>query len=156
MIFSEEQVRDTIEEYLKDTALFLVELTVGGDGRIGAYIGGDNGVSVKNCEDLNRHLNEVLDNVSNDFELVVSTPGVGEPLKVTRQYGANIGRTVKVRRLDGTTLEGELTESDDKGFVVKTRKKERIEGRKSKQWVEEDHRFEFDSISETKVLVSFK
>lgn len=141
---------------MADSPLFLVELKLGSDGRIGVYIGGDNGVTIKDCEKLNRHLNEELDNVSHDFELVVSTPGVGEPLKVRRQYAANVGRNVKVKNQEGKSLEGELVEANDNGIVVKTRKKERIEGRKSKRWVEELHPLDFEAISETKVLVSFK
>lgn len=141
---------------MQGTPLFLVDLRVGADGRIGVFIGGDEGVTVRDCEQLNRHLNEVLDNQSNDFELVVSTAGVGEPLKVKRQYKANVGRQVKVKLNPQGSIEGELIKADEEEIVVKTRKKERIEGRKSKQWVEEEHKIPFNDIAETKVLVSFK
>lgn len=155
-MITEQQVLKHIETYIADTQLFLVDLKMGADRRIGVFIGGDSGVTVKECGQLNRYLNEVLDNDSNDFELVVSTPGVGEPLKVKRQYFANVGRNVKLKLKDGKSLEAELIEANDQGIVLKTRVKERIEGKKSKQWVEENHEIDFDSIAETKVLISFK
>ena len=155
-MITEQQVLQHIESFCADSSLFLVDLKIGADGRIGVFIGGDEGVTVKQCGQLNRFLNEALDNQNNDFELVVSTPGVGEPLKVKRQYFANVGRNVKVKLAEGASLEGELVDANDDRIVVKTRVKERIEGRKSKQWVEENHEIEFPRITETKVLISFK
>jgi len=155
-MITEQQVIQHIESYIADTPLFLVDLKMGADRRVGVFIGSDVGATVKDCSLLNRHLNEALDNDSNDFELVVSTPGVGEPLKVKRQYFANVGRNVKLKLTEGKSLEGELVEATENGVVVKTRVKERIEGRKSKQWVEENHEIDFNAIAETKVLVSFK
>jgi len=34
--------------------------------------------------------------------------------------------------------------------------KERIEGRKSKHWVDKEYLFSFEEIKETKVVISFK
>ena len=42
------------------------------------------------------------------------------------------------------------------GLVLKTREKKRIEGRKAKQWVEEEHPFSACDLEWTKVKISFK
>jgi hypothetical protein len=42
------------------------------------------------------------------------------------------------------------------GLVLKTREKKRVEGRKAKQWVEEEHQFSIDDLEWTKVIISFK
>lgn len=155
-MWTEAEIREHIESYTAEKEVFLVDLRVGADGRIGVFIGADHGASIKDCEALNRYLEEVLDREQYDFELVVSTAGVGEPLKVWRQYVANVGRDVKVKLNDGGSIEGKLTEAADETITVLTRVKERIEGRKSKQWVETAHKVPLNDIAETKVLISFK
>ena len=42
------------------------------------------------------------------------------------------------------------------GLVLKKREKKRIEGRKAKQWVEEEHPFKACDLEWTKVKISFK
>lgn len=155
-MWTEQEIRELIDSYTADKPVFLVELKLGADGRIGVFIGSDNGASVKDCEQLNRFLSEALDREHNDFELVVSTAGVGEPLKVWRQYTSNVGRDVKVKLTEGGSIEGKLTAAEDNRITVLTRSKERIEGRKSKQWVEQEHVLDLSAIAETKVLISFK
>ena len=61
----------------------------------------------------------------------------------------------------GKKVEGELVsvqeeEGEVKSLVLKTREKKRIEGRKAKQWVEEEHSFDACDLEWTKVIISFK
>ena len=67
----------------------------------------------------------------------------------------NVGRDVKVRPVTGRGIEGALIAADEASFTVKTRRKERIEGRKAKQWVEEDFTYKYNEIEETKVVITF-
>jgi CMP-N-acetylneuraminic acid synthetase len=67
-----------------------------------------------------------------------------------------VGRTVNVKRTDGTIIEGVLVSSDEEKIVVHTRTKEEVEGKKGKKWVERDEEIAFDTISETKIVISFK
>ena len=57
-----------------------------------------------------------------------------------------MGELVSVRRGNGML----------QGLVLKTREKKRIEGRKAKQWVEEEHKLQASDIEWTKVIISFK
>ena len=102
-----------------------------------------------------------FDREEEDFSLDVGSPGLDKPLKVLRQYLKLIGKQVSVNPKDGKKMEGELVNIEEengevKGLVLKTREKKRIEGRKAKQWVEEEHRFQASDIEWTKVIISFK
>ena len=68
----------------------------------------------------------------------------------------NVGREVKVKLINGQVIEGLLKLVEDDQIVVVSRQKERIEGRKAKKWVENEHVIKFSEIKETKVIISFK
>jgi hypothetical protein len=53
-------------------------------------------------------------------------------------------------------MEGELTAVTESAITIKTREKQRIEGRKAKEWVEEEKTFELSDLDWTKVQISFK
>ena len=90
-----------------------------------------------------------------DFALQVSSPGLNEPFKVARQYAKNIGRDLDVKTGNGR-IEGKLTNVSEAGITIINRTKERIEGRKAKEWVERVHEIPFSEIVETKIVISFK
>ena len=91
-----------------------------------------------------------------DFELHVSSAGLDKPFRHINQYKKNIGRMVKVKPLDSSKIEGLLSIVDEKGIVIIHSEKKRIEGKKKKEIVEEEFRFDFDKIKETKIVISFK
>jgi len=76
-----------------------------------------------------------------DFSLEVSSPGVGKPLLVNRQFKKNVGRTVKVKTLDLQKFEGELTSVDENGIEITYEEKELVPGKKTKQWVEKKTKY---------------
>jgi hypothetical protein len=53
-------------------------------------------------------------------------------------------------------VEGKLIAATENEVVIQTREKRRIEGRKAKEWVEEDHMYALEQLEWTKVQVSFK
>ncbi|MFT5724057.1 MAG: ribosome maturation factor RimP [Bacteroidia bacterium] len=102
-----ETIKSLVEEELKDSLFFLVDV-VGGDRsrKIQVLIDGDNGVSVDQCSRISRAVSKVVDEESfeaDPFILEVSSPGADEPLKTLRQYNKHIGRTLKVETSEGTT-----------------------------------------------------
>lgn len=104
---------------------------------------------------LSRHIESSLDRELQDFSLEVLSPGLDQPLKLHRQYVKNVGREVAVMPIDGAKVEGLLTRVEEDHFVVQTREKRRIEGRKAKAWFEDDHTFKFPDVHWTKVSISF-
>lgn len=154
-MISEETVRLLLEEKVEGGINFLVSLNVSVDNIIDIVMDGDDGFSISDCMELNRYLNKKLDRDMEDYNLRVSSPGLDQPFMVRRQYYKNIGREVKVHKIDDSVIEGELLAVDDDKITLRTRVKERIEGRKAKHWVETDHEIEYPAIQSTKVLISF-
>jgi ribosome maturation factor RimP len=44
-----------------------------------------------------------------EFDLMVSSPGIGEPIRVQRQYLRHLGRLIRVNYLDGEGQSKEIT-----------------------------------------------
>lgn len=151
-----DRVTKLVEEKLEGTDMFIVELSVKPGNKIEILVDRDSGLALEDCLSVSRHVEGNLDREIEDYSLDVSSPGVGRPLKLKRQYVKNVGRTVNVKRTDGTIVEGILVSSDEEKIVVHTRTKEEVEGKKGKKWVERDEEITFDTITETKIVISFK
>ena len=113
-------------------------------------------VTVDECVSISRNIEHNLDREEEDFELHVSSAGLDKPFRHINQYKKNIGRMVKVKPLDSSKIEGLLSTVDEKGIVIIHSEKKRVEGKKKKEIVEEEFRFDFDKIKETKIVISFK
>ncbi|SFH28139.1 ribosome assembly cofactor RimP [Pedobacter insulae] len=151
----EKRVVALVEEKIADRPeLFLVEVKLLPNHKLIIHVDGDEGISIQDCAAISRHVGFHLEEenlIEKAYNLEVSSPGVGEPLKLVRQYKKNIGRDVSVKLTSGEKMEGELLAVDEQGIVVEAQVKEK--GKKA-QLVETP--IEFNNIVETKVLISFK
>ena len=134
---------------------FIVSISVRPGNAIEVLLDKDSGLNVEDCKKISRHVESSLDREKEDFSMEVSSPGVGKPLVVHRQYLKNIGRTVKVKLVEGEKYEGDLAEVSDTGIVLKYQEKEARPGKKKKEWVEKTVTLAFDNIKETKVVIRF-
>ncbi len=155
-MITEEKVRELAEERIEGTDNFIVEIAIRPGNDILVLLDSDSSTSISDCMSVSRNIEHNLDREIEDFSLSVSSPGIDSPLKVTRQYVKNVGREVKVRFKESGSIQGEMVEANDDGIKLKTRVKERIEGRKAKEWVETIHELSFADIEETKVVIKFK
>lgn len=151
-------ITDIVNEYLGEGELFLVAITISTQNRIRVFIDGDKGVSIDDCIRLSRHIESQLDRDKEDFELEVSSVGVGQPLVLFRQYNNNLGRRLSVHASDNRYIKGKLTGVTQDGIFIE---KERADkGKKKKKEPETDSGSKqfipFDDILEAKVQVSFK
>ena len=96
------------------------------------------------------HLEEE-NTIEKAYNLEVSSPGVGEPLRLKRQYDKNVGREVGIKLSNGELKEGKLLSVTDQGILIEAKVKDK--GKKV-QLVETS--INFSDITETKVLISFK
>jgi ribosome maturation factor RimP len=149
-------IREIAESHLEGTPGFIVDVHVSEGNHIRVLLDHDASTSIEDCMALHRHLESALDRDVEDFSLDVSSPGLDQPLKLHRQYVKNIGRQVQVKPIEGAKVEGELIRVDEDSITLKIKEKRRIEGRKAKEWVEEDVVWPFAQIQATKVVVSFK
>ena len=117
-MIEKDKITTLAEQFLEGSDRFLVRVTVGTDNSINVYIDGDNGVTIADCVDLSRHIEQQLDREAEDFELNVSSAGVDHPFDNLRQYRKNIGRAVEIVLKDGTTKRGILDAADEKQVVI--------------------------------------
>ncbi len=147
---------DLVEEYLKGSPNYLVDLSVGADSVIIIEMDNDQGVDIDDCVALSRHLESKLDRDKEDFELTVTSAGLTSPFKTLRQYRKYEGREVEVLSRKGQKITGRLKASDENGFTLTVTKKVKPEGAKRKTEVEDELRFTYDEVKYTKYLIRFK
>lgn len=148
------QLEQLLAEVLEERpGLFLVEIRIKPTNNVKIFIDGDEGVTIETCVKVNRQLYKRIEEAAiwpeGDFSLEVSSPGIGEPLKLLRQYAKNIGRSVEVVKLDGSVTEGVLKSADDTTIVV-----EETKGKNKKKEVIV-HTIPFDQLKTTTVQVTF-
>lgn len=154
-MISREIILELVKERLEGTDLFLVDIHVSPTNNIRILIDNENGVTVKDCVDLSRALEESLNRDEEDFQLEVSSPGLSEPLKVLQQYEKNIGRDIEVITKEGQKYKGRLIELTPKGLIMEELVKVKS-GKKRPEIKTVKNNFDFNFISSTKVLVSYK
>ncbi|KIO74986.1 hypothetical protein TH53_23335 [Pedobacter lusitanus] len=151
----ENRVKELVEEKISDRPeLFLVEVKMLPGNKLIIHVDGDQGISIQDCAAISRHVGfhlEEENTIEKAYNLEVSSPGVGEPLKLKRQYEKNIGRELSVKLSGGDITEGKLLEVNEQGITIEAKVKEK--GKKA-QLVETS--LDFNNIIETKVLISFK
>ena len=121
----EEKLRPVIEEMGYELVEVSYEKENGGMSLI-FIIDKDGGVTVDDCEVVNKKIDPILDelNPTDDkpYTLVVSSPGLDRPLKTDRDLTRNLGKDVDVTlfsKLDGKKLfTGALESFDEKAIVL--------------------------------------
>ena len=130
----------TVENAIKDTDLFLVDIKVTPSNEITVTVDSTKGVDIEQCLEVTRRIEEVFDRDVEDYELEVGSAGLTSPFKVKGQYDKNIGNPVEVLTKDGRKLHGVLTAiSDDfTNCTVAVEKKVKEEGQKRPKIVQVD------------------
>jgi ribosome maturation factor RimP len=148
-------VEKLVEEALNENQeLFLIELNILPDNKITVVVDGDNGITIKECIRISRHIEHNLDREEYDFALDVTSPGLSEPLLNIRQYKKNLGRTLKIKT-DSETFEGKLTRVDDKEIEIEWKVREPKPIGKGKVTVLKKETLPFEIIKQTKVKLIF-
>jgi ribosome maturation factor RimP len=155
-MIAREQIEKIITPKIEEEGLFIVEISVSSSNRITVFIDGDKGVTIDQCIDISRLIDQSLNRDEEDFELDVSSAGLDLPLKVQRQYIKNIGRLVDVVLSNGQKLTGKIVNANDEGVNLEVEKNIQIEGKKRKQPVTEIDTFKYSDIKSTKIVVSFR
>jgi ribosome maturation factor RimP len=146
-MISEQLIKDLTNQHLEGSDRFAVSVAVRPDNRIRIFIDSDSRVLIEHCIELSKFIESQLDREAEDFELNVSSSGLDQPYKLSRQYIKNIGREVSVLQKDNTKIEGTLIAADELGFTVKQVLKVK------KVITENVHTFLYSDIKETKEII---
>jgi ribosome maturation factor RimP len=114
---------------LLDSGIYLVDIIIRGAAKnikIEVLADTDQGISIGQCSQLARLIRDRLEIdedhpmvLGEDYELVVSSPGVGEVIRQKRQYIRHIGRLLKITYVDAdgeqVEISGRLVEAEING-----------------------------------------
>lgn len=149
-------VEDLLQSALDERQdLFLIDFTLSGDNAIKIVIDGDNGVLVEDCMFVSRAIEHNIDEEAYEFSLEVLSSGAASPLTLPRQYNKHIGRSLQVTTLDSQKIEGELTDVNEDGVVLKWKAREPKPIGKGKVTVSKEANVTFENIKEAKVKIKF-
>lgn len=150
-----EEIKHIAEPLIEAENLFLVDLSVSKDNVIEVFIDAQTGVDVKTCIKISKEIEEHLDREKEDFELTVSSAGIGCPFKVDGQYRKNIGNTVEIKFKDNNKQQGILKNFDQQSVFLECEEKQVVEGKKKKELVKVEKTFPRTEIKEIKDIVFF-
>ena len=157
-----------IEEEFPDVFIVGIEIKQGKRSILSVKVDTDQGITLGTCTRLSRKVNRWLEEEDStnvgDLVVEVSSPGVGYPLKLVRQYPRNIGRILQVIDEEGHSIKGKLLRVEGKEIQLDTRitslkgQKKKANKKKQKKKVDEDTSsftqvFNLDRITEAKVMI---
>ena len=154
----EEKITELLEQKFQEEEFadcFLVELKLN-QQKLGVFIDADSGITFQKCQQLSRYLESYIDTenwLGEKYILEVSSPGVGRPLQLKRQYAKNVGRKVEVSLTDGSKQEGQLIAVKETGVTIEF--KQRIKEGKKKKTETVQKEIPFTEIQKTIVKITF-
>lgn len=122
--------------------------------KIEVFVDSDSTLTLRKCQLISRYLENLVEEnglVPDKYLLEVSSPGVGNPLILRRQYVKNIGRKIAVKSKTGDTYKGKLTEVKDNDVTIVRE----ASGKGKKKVEEKIYKISFDDIQTAKIKVSF-
>jgi ribosome maturation factor RimP len=156
----EQRIEALLQEKLQEEAFqncFLIEIKLHPNNKLDIFIDCDTGVTFETCHKLSRYLEEHIDTegwLGEKYVLEVSSPGIGRPLKLRRQYPRNLGRTLEVHRTNQEKHKGKLVLVEDEQITLEEQKTEK-QGKKKKK-ITVQTVIPFAEIKKAVVKASFK
>ena len=147
------------DEFLEGTDMFVVSCTSTPSAEVELIIDSDTRVGIDSCVALSKHIEGQMDRDAEDFSLMVASAGVGEELKLLRQYKKLVGESLEVLLYSGIKLTARLTGVDEGGIDVEYTQKQLVEmpsGKKKKQDVTINERYAFEDIKKACEYIDFK
>ncbi|MCB2207784.1 MAG: ribosome assembly cofactor RimP [Bacteroidetes bacterium] len=129
-MIKKEDIQQLVEDFLAGTDKFVVKISVAKENKIHIYIDGDSDVSIDDCISLSRYIESKFDRDIEDFDLSVSSSGVGEPLVHLRQFQKIIEKPVEVLLKEGTKFKAMLIGVENNN--IKVAREIKSKGKKSK------------------------
>ena len=154
-MITQEQIESLVSQKIEGTEIFFVEVQINPGNFILIHLDKPEGISIDECVLISRFINANLDREVEDYELEVSSPGLGHSFKVKEQYLKNIGRGVEIILKDGKKLNGKLLNYSGQSIELEILVKD-IVNRKNKKLVPEKIRLDINTIKSTKAIISFK
>ena len=154
-MIDKKQIEEIVQSRIADTDFFLVDVKVDTQNNITVTLDSPEGISVDACVLMSQYIESQLDREVEDFALEVSSPGVGQPLKVLQQYTKILNGTVEVLLNSGIKLNGILRDANAEGILLEYEAKEKPEGTKRPVKVVKTEPYAFSEIKSVKETIIF-
>ena len=153
-MIKKEHITVIVDEFLSGTDMFLVKVSVGQQNKINVYIDGDTGVGIDHCVALSRHIESHLDRDSEDFDLNVSSAGLGEPFLLMRQYKNKLDKPVEILLKEGSKFKAVLLDVEGEKIKIAREVKKKQKKKGAKMVIGEPETIALSDIKYTKELIS--
>lgn len=154
-MIEKKQIEDIVAGKIADTDLFLVDVKIDTQNNITVVLDSPEGISIDACVVMSQYIESQLDRESEDFALEVSSPGVGQPLKVLQQYTKILNGTIEMLLNNGQKINGILRDANQEGILVEYETKEKPEGAKRPVKVTKTEPYAFSEIKSVKETIIF-
>jgi len=102
------KIENLVREYIEGKEIFLVDVRVSRDNKITIVADTPYDITIEQCAEISRFIESRLDRNIEDYELEVSSPGIGHPFLVREQFLKSIGKNIEVLCLTGDKFRGTL------------------------------------------------
>lgn len=154
-MIDKKQIEDIVAGKIEGTDLFLVEVKIDTQNNITVVLDSPEGISIDACVVMSQYIESQLDREQEDFALEVSSPGVGQPLKVLQQYTKILNGTIEILLNNGQKINGILRDANQEGILVEYEAKEKPEGAKRPVKVIKTEPYAFSEIKSVKETIIF-
>lgn len=154
-MFDKKLINDIVTDEIKDSNMFLVELTVSLSNTIIVVVDAAKGVDIGTCIKLSKSIESRLDREAEDFELSVMSSGIGQEFKVLGQFEKNIGNNVEILTREGKKAKGKLILFTETEFEIETEEMVKVEGKKKKQLEVNRIIYKHEDIKSIKDIITF-
>ena len=150
------EIREVAEKALEGSDMFVVDCTITPDNTIDLTIDSDTSVSIDVCAMINRAISDAFNRDEEDYQLTVASAGIGEPLRLIRQYKKLVGESIEVLLKSGVKILATLDEVSDEAISISYDEAVVVEGKKKKQMQRTTHTYSFDEIKWAKEYLDYK
>lgn len=148
---------EKIRPAVSSRGCFIVELTLSRDNDIELVIESEDGtVGMEDCIAIDKAFHGIWSQDSEDYSLTVSSAGLDQPFKVSRQFEKALGSMVQLSLKGGRRLTGVLEAADEKSVTLSYSVREVPEGGKKKVEVRRTESFPMEEINAVRPHVSFE
>jgi len=154
-MITQEQIKSLVSQKIEGTGIFFVDILIRPGNSILVLLDTPEGIRIDECVEISRFINSNLDREKEDYNLEVSSPGLGYPFKVKEQYLKNIGKVVEVIMKEGNKFTGKLLNFSEESLEMEILVKDKTDSKK-KKLVPEKIRLEIKTVKSTKEVIAFK
>lgn len=155
-MITREDIISIIDGIVSQKNAFIVDVKVSASNHVTVEIDSNKGITIDDCVEISKVIENSFNREIEDFELEVSSAGLSSVFKVIQQYHKNIGKEVEVIVKGGKKLIGVLLSVNEKGIIIRSTKTERVEGKKKRQLLVEETPVMFTEIKSTILVIHFK